>query len=685
MRSAGWNQYTSEEFAEPKKSSSRENRIMNQSQTNFLPFHMPLIEEDDIRAVRETMESGWITTGPRSMQFEREFGKFVGARNAIAVNSGTAALHVALEAAGIGPGDEVIVPTLTFAATAEAVLYRGARPVLVDCESDTFNIDPLQVESAITPRTRAIIPVHFGGHPCEMDQLQTLARRHQLVVIEDAAHALSARYRGRAVGTLGDITCFSFYATKNITTGEGGMATTENDEWADRMRIMRLHGISKDAWKRYSAEGTWRYEIIAPGFKYNLTDMQASLGLSQLAKCNKMWGRRSELAQRYTDALSMLEAFEVPSVRHEIQHAWHLYVIQICPGVLHIHRDQIIEELKTRGIGTSVHFIPLHTHPYYRDTWGYRNGDFPIAEDYFDRCISLPLYPAMTDEDQERVIDALTEIVSLHRSASEPIFVMPQPVGIPVSGHASQVAPIVSNVSVLAPSPLLSATKPAHDVMFSTWYRKVGKRLFDAVVAAIGLLAASPVLLACAIAVRLTSSGPIFFRHLRVGKEGQTFKLLKFRTMFADSTGPSVTAAGDLRITGAGRWLRKWKLDELPQLVNVLFGDMSLVGPRPEVPEYVAQYSDEQREVFNCRPGITSPASIAYIDEEQLLAAQKNREEFYVRVLLPRKSDLNVAYCRTISPAADFRILLNTARSLFHLETGREKSARLDSAISGRV
>jgi dTDP-4-amino-4,6-dideoxygalactose transaminase/lipopolysaccharide/colanic/teichoic acid biosynthesis glycosyltransferase len=658
---------------------------MKQSITEFLPFHAPLIEEDDISAVRGAMESGWITTGPRAMQFEREFADFVGTRNAIAVNSGTAALHIALEAVGIMPGDEVIVPTLTFAATAEAVLYCHARPVLVDCESDTFNIDPLQVERAITPRTRAIIPVHFGGHPCEMDQLFALARRHRLLVIEDAAHALSARYRGRMVGTLGDITCFSFYATKNITTGEGGMATTQNDEWAERMRIMRLHGISKDAWKRYSAAGTWRYEIIAPGFKYNLTDMQAALGLSQLAKCDKMWARRCELAQRYTDALSTIAAFEVPTTRHEIQHAWHLYVIQICPGVLRIHRDQVIEELKERGIGTSVHFIPLHTHPYYSGTWGYRRGDFPIAEDYFDRCISLPLYPAMTDEDQERVIDALTEIASIHHSSSTPVFATTRSDDDLANGHSKHATPLVFSRSSSGTTPLQAGPRYPQHPVFGAWYRRTGKRLFDAIAAGFGLIAVSPILLACAIAVRLTSPGPILFRQLRVGRQTLDFELFKFRTMFVGSAGPNVTAAGDPRITSAGRWLRKWKFDELPQLVNVLLGNMSLVGPRPEVPEFVARYSDEQRQVLTCRPGITSPASIAFIDEEQLLAAQQNREEFYARVVLPRKLDIDLAYCRTISPAADFKVLLNTVRSLLRNQSGREKAARLGSAVSGRV
>lgn len=384
--------------------------------TRFLPFHLPLIEEEDVQAVREVLRSGWLTTGPKVRQFEREFAGYVGASHAVAVSSCTAALHLALDAIGLEKGDEVLIPTLTFAATGEAVIYFGAKPVLVDSTPDTFNMDPDEVERSITPRTKAIIPVHFAGQPCEMVRLLQIARDNGLKVIEDAAHALPARYRGRKVGTLGDITCFSFYATKTITTGEGGMAATENEEYANRMRMMSLHGISKDAWKRYSAEGSWRYEILAPGYKYNLTDLQASLGLTQLAKCDSMWARRAMLADRYTEALSSLDAFQVPQVAPDVQHAWHLYVILVNPRALRIHRDQVIEELKQRGIGTSVHFIPLHTHPYYRKQWRYHKGDFPVVDNYFDRCLSLPLYPAMSNEDLESVIEALTDIASKFRS-----------------------------------------------------------------------------------------------------------------------------------------------------------------------------------------------------------------------------------------------------------------------------
>ena len=378
--------------------------------TSFLPFHVPLIEDEEIRAVVEVLRSGWLTTGPRAREFESAFARYTGAKHAVAVNSGTAALHLSLSAIRLHEGDEVILPTMTFAATGEVVLYGKARPVLVDCDRDTFNIDPAAIERAITPRTKAIIPVHYAGQPCDMDAIAGLAHQRGIKVIEDAAHALPARYKGRTVGTLSDITCFSFYATKTITTGEGGMATTDSEEDADRMRILSLHGISKDAWKRYDRDGDWRYEIQEPGFKYNLTDLQAALGIVQLKKCDAMQKRRAALAARYSEALGALDAFETPRVLPEVQHAWHLYVLLVNPAALRIHRDQIIQELKQRGIGTSVHFIPLHLHPYYREHLGYKSGQFPVAEHVFERCISLPIYPSMTEDDAERVIEALHEI-----------------------------------------------------------------------------------------------------------------------------------------------------------------------------------------------------------------------------------------------------------------------------------
>ncbi|HWP58325.1 MAG TPA: DegT/DnrJ/EryC1/StrS family aminotransferase [Candidatus Acidoferrales bacterium] len=381
----------------------------------FLPFHRPVIEDEEIAAVVEVLKSGWLTTGRKVKEFENRFCDFVGASHAVAVNSGTAALHLALAAAGVGPGDEVIVPTMTFAATAEVVLYLGARPVLVDCEPDTLNIDPERLERALTPKTRAIVPVHFGGHPCEMDRIREFARDHGLRVIEDAAHALPARHRGRMVGAIGDITCFSFYATKTITTGEGGMATTENADWAQTMRGLSLHGISHDAWNRYSAEGSWYYEVVRPGYKYNLTDLAAGLGVEQLKKCEAFAAARRRIAAAYGDGFSDLAAVRTPACRPGIDHAWHLYVIQLELERLTIGRNEFIEELKRANIGASVHFIPLHRHPYYRDAFGYRPQDFPRASFAYERIVSLPIYPKMTGEDVDDVIAAVRGIAARYR------------------------------------------------------------------------------------------------------------------------------------------------------------------------------------------------------------------------------------------------------------------------------
>lgn len=378
--------------------------------TKSVPFHVPLLGEEAIRAVTETLESGWITTGPKTKCFEEAFANFLGVGHALAVSSCTAALHLSLEAAGIGEGDEVLVPTLTFAATGEVVTYFKAKPVLVDVDPEHFNLNVEDARRKITPKTKAIIPVHFGGHPCPMDAIGELAAAHGLTVIEDAAHAIPAKFRGQNIGTLSPLTAFSFYATKTLTTGEGGMVTTNDDALANRVGLMRLHGMSRDAWKRYTAEGTWRYDITEAGYKYNLTDPQAALGLVQLAKCEEMWWRRVEIAEKYDKALGLLEAYRTPRVAPEVQHAWHLYVILVQPSALSIHRDQVIEELRQRGIGTSVHFIPLHLHPYYQRVWGYRGGEFPVAEDYFERCISLPIYPGMTNDDVRYVIEALREI-----------------------------------------------------------------------------------------------------------------------------------------------------------------------------------------------------------------------------------------------------------------------------------
>ena len=378
--------------------------------TKSVPFHVPSIGKEAIRAVTETLESGWITTGPKTRSFEEAFARFIGVRHALAVSSCTAALHLSLDAARLSEGDEVLVPTLTFAATGEVVTYFKAKPVLVDVDPIHFNLSAEDAKRKITPKTKVIMPVHFGGHPCRMDSILDLAATSGLTVIEDAAHAIPAKFRGQNIGTLSPMTAFSFYATKTLTTGEGGMVTTNDDALANRVSLMRLHGMSRDAWKRYTAEGTWRYELTEAGYKYNLTDPQAALGLVQLSHCEEMWRRRVEIAQKYDSALMLLEAYRTPQTAQDVQNAWHLYVVLVEPSALRIHRDQVIEELRQRGIGTSVHFIPLHLHPYYQKNWGYRRGEFPVAEDYFDRCISLPIYPSMTDEDVNQVIEALQDI-----------------------------------------------------------------------------------------------------------------------------------------------------------------------------------------------------------------------------------------------------------------------------------
>jgi dTDP-4-amino-4,6-dideoxygalactose transaminase len=385
------------------------------SSPSFIPFHVPDIGEAEIQSVVETLRSGWLTTGLKAKEFEEKFAAYIGAPHAVAVNSGTAALHLALDAVGIKAGDEVIVPTTTFTATAEVVTYMGARPVLVDCQEDTFNIDPAAMERAIGPKTKAVMPVDFAGQPAELGKIREIARDRKLAVIEDAAHALPARYQGKLVGTLSDITCFSFYATKTITTGEGGMATTANQEWADHMRMMSLHGISKDAWKRYTASGSWYYEVEYPGFKYNLTDIAASLGLVQLKRADEFWKKRQRIAELYDRGFVDFREVRRPAVREGVQHAWHLYVIQLELERLRIGRNEFIEALKEQKIGTSVHFIPLHLHPFYKRAFGYQPTDFPQATAAFDRIISLPIFPKMSDSQVERVIDAVRSTVREHR------------------------------------------------------------------------------------------------------------------------------------------------------------------------------------------------------------------------------------------------------------------------------
>ena len=383
--------------------------------SEFIPFHKPAIGEEEIRSVVETLRSGWLTTGPKVKTFEAEFAKYTGSSHAVAVNSGTAALHLALEALDIKSGDEVIVPTMTFTATAEVVLYLGARPVLADCRMDDLNVDVDRIEAAISRNTRAIIPVHIAGRPCAMDQILAIAQRHGLRVVEDAAHALPASQHGRKIGAIGDITCFSFYATKTITTGEGGMATTENPEWAKRMRMMSLHGISLDAWDRYTEKGSWYYEVLRAGYKYNMTDIAAALGIEQLKRCDDFYRARRRIAEKYNEAFSDLPEIQAPACGSDLQHAWHLYIMQLNLERLSIDRENFIKALNSRRIGTSVHFIPLHLHPFYRQTFGYQALDFPQASTAFERIISLPIYPMMTEQNVSDVIAAVRDLVQEYR------------------------------------------------------------------------------------------------------------------------------------------------------------------------------------------------------------------------------------------------------------------------------
>ena len=381
---------------------------------NYLPFSPPTVGQEEIDEVVDTLQSLWITTGPKTQRFEKEFAASIGSPDAAALSSCTAALHTALLTAGIGNGDQVITTPLTFAATANTVEHVGATPVFADVDPLTLCIDPAQVEKAITPRTRAIVPVHYAGHPAELDALRSLAAQHNLVLIEDAAHALPARYKGVTIGACDNPVAFSFYATKNLTTAEGGMLTG-TPEFIANARLFGGHGISRDAWKRYAKGGTWKYEVLCPGFKYNMTDIQASLGLHQLQKLRRFHDRRREIAETYTNAFSDIDALQPPTELPHVESAWHLYVLRINPGMLDIGRDEFLDELAERQIGASVHFIPLHTQPFYRNKYGFSPSDFPVAYDEFQRLLSLPLHPGLSDTDVDDVISAVADIVSVHR------------------------------------------------------------------------------------------------------------------------------------------------------------------------------------------------------------------------------------------------------------------------------
>lgn len=379
----------------------------------FLPFALPCIGEEEINEVVETLRSGWLTTGPKTKRFEEDFAQFIDIPYALAVNSCTAGLHLALEIIELKPGDKVITTPYTFTATAEVIRYLGADPLFVDIDPKTFNLDTQKLAATLNTvdGIKAILPVHFGGQACDMDTILALAQAHSLKIVEDAAHALPTYYKDRMIGHFGDLTVYSFYVTKTLATGEGGMIVTTNADYAERIRALRLHGISRDAFDRNSSEQpAWFYEVVAPGFKYNLTDIAAALGIHQLQKANSFWQRRTEIAAQYTQGLAGLP-LQTPYLHPDSTHAWHLYVIQLQLEKLNLNRNTFIDQMKEAGIGTSVHFIPLHLQQYWRNRYGFKPEDFPVASYVYQRAVSLPIYPCMTDADVQRVIKTVQKLL----------------------------------------------------------------------------------------------------------------------------------------------------------------------------------------------------------------------------------------------------------------------------------
>jgi dTDP-4-amino-4,6-dideoxygalactose transaminase len=382
---------------------------------DFLPYNLPDISDAEVDAVVETLRSGWLAPGPRARAFEEDFARYAGTKHAIALDSATAGMHLALICADIGPGDEVITTPTTFAATVNVIIHAGATPVLADICGDDYCIDPAAIERAITPRTKAIMPVHHGGSACRMPEIMAIAKAHNLRVIEDAAHAIGTRIDGHNVGAFGDATVFSFYPTKNVTSGRGGMLTTDDDAIAERARLLALHGMSNDAWDRYTARGSWSYRVLAAGYNYAMSDFQAALGHAQLSRIEEFQSKRRRLAEQFNKRFAELPEIAPPVERPGTTHAWHLYVIRLRPKRLRIDRDAFIVQMKERGIGTSVHFIPIHHHPYYREQCGWAPGDFPVADGAFETMVSLPLYTRMTEAEVDRVASAVEDIIREHR------------------------------------------------------------------------------------------------------------------------------------------------------------------------------------------------------------------------------------------------------------------------------
>ena len=615
----------------------------------FLAISPPCISEEEIAEVVDTLRSDWITTGPKVKRFEQEFAAAVDAPAALALSSCTAALHLALISLGIGPGDAVLTTPMTFCSGVHVIEQVGARPVLLDVEPDTLNIDPAKVKEAIETwsagpnrsyQLKAILPVHLYGHACEMNSLLEIAQDHRLAIIEDAAHALPASYRGRTIGSRAAsgsvpvLTCFSFYATKNLTTAEGGMLTGP-PEILEEARVWSLHGMNRDAWKRYGAGNSWFYEVTRPGFKYNMTDLQAVLGLHQLAKLPQFRTRRAEIARRYNAAFSTVEHFQTPARRSEVDHAWHLYVLRLNLDRLNISRNEFIDQLNARNIAGSVHFIPIHLHAYYRDKYGYQPRDFPVAYREYHRIVSLPLHPGMNERDVDDVIESVIDIAHQHS------------VGVP----PRRGVPIASTKARENARELLKVKPTA---------RSIVHRAFDTICAATGLVLLSPLFVVIAVAIKWEDGGHVFFSQSRVGKDLRKFRLLKFRSMVPNSAECSVlTAPKDPRITRVGRFLRKYKLDELPQLVNVVKGEMQLVGARPEMERYVECFHAEYEVLLQDRPGITDLATLTFRNEDKMFQTGP-LEAQYVAQILPRKLKLSLKYSRARTFFSDLEILIRT-------------------------
>ena len=626
----------------------------------FLPFSPPCIGEEEIAEVVDTLRSDWITTGPKVKRFEEEFAAAVGAPAALALSSCTAALHLALVSMGIGPGDAVLTTPMTFCSGVHVIEQVGARPILIDVEPDTLNIDPAQVREAVKKfnghqnsrhRLKAILPVHLYGHPCEMDSLLEIAQEHRLAVIEDAAHALPAAYKDRTIGSqigpsaVSLLTCFSFYATKNLTTAEGGMLTGSS-EAVEEARAWSLHGMDHDAWKRYGAGNSWYYEVTRPGFKYNMTDLQAAIGLHQLVKLPQFHARRAEIARRYNAAFSRFGQFQIPVKRGDVEHAWHLYVLRLNLDHLNISRNQFIQELGARKIASSVHFVPIHLHPYYRDKYSYVPQDFPVSYREYQRIVSLPLHPRMSDKDVDDVIETVIAISNKNNlRPTRPHLVPDMQISNPdakfpqASPHTRKDRPALSKATRIPQS--------------------IFHRAFDVTCSATGLALLSPLFVIIAAAIKWEDGGPVFFLQPRVGKGLQKFGLLKFRSMVPNSGGSPLTAPADPRITRVGRFLRKYKLDELPQLVNVVKGEMQLVGVRPELERYVEIFSDEYEVLLQDRPGITDLATLAFRHEEKLFHGG-SVEKQYVSRILPWKLKLSLKYSQGRTFLSDLGILVRT-------------------------